>query len=1069
MALLAQTRGGAEMQETPRAEEPGVEESPTRVFYLEDEDGQLVPVPGFTLQDFDRLLLQERPARVTPTAALREMTLKGQARDSLVDFDVSLSVTTETAGWTPVPLRLPEAVLSKFEVQGPDSWRLESGDEGYILWLRKAEAGTAEHKVRFHVLAEVATSSGGRRVRVALPLATTTQVELGVPLPNAEATVARPGLLEKTLRENGTSVFVIRPGLDGRLDVSWARPTQPSDRPTPVSRATGTIAVRVEGPAVRSDVALTLETLQLPLSTFRVRLPQGAQLVGEATLLQDGTVKAATVEVLPGAQPLMEVRLDMPTPGPLVLNFSTVYLAEEGADEGIDLAGFEVLNAGQQSGQIAIQVAEGWQLALQRRRAVEQIEPDSLVETLRALTPTHAFEYFSQPAMLRARVLRPRTRVTVEPSYTFVVFPEHIELVAHLRYQAPSPGVRQLTIAMLAGWEPDLQSISTTPPGLVDRMAINMAEGGRLTIGLKEPVRGAFELELRASRPLTETLAKLAIGVPSPEVDGLGPATVRIQPADNVRLVPDSEKMVGLNRLPEAPIARSAAIWQQPAMAYRTAVATARFVAAGQVMPREVRLNQSNVDVAIASSVLRVTQVLTYEALHEPIDELLFALPDNFETLSSLEIRVDNKPAPAPERLLLPEGPRMRVRLDGGRLGVFRVAIAQAIPIGDGPPGSSFEGRVTLFRPDWPGPIPSRLVIDAPTGTDVTLHGDAWTPIPGDPYAARRAEDLPTEISMLIESPETTVPTRIARSWIQTWLVSGQRRDRLGLLVEASQGDLRLQLPEGTDGSSVSVSVGGITRKPDLKPSGTRLMLTVSLAKQSMPVSVEVRYGLALPQGMLPSRIDLPQLEDRGRWGMTYWEVLLPGDRHLLETPAGLVAEYSWGWETLAWGRRPVFSPEQLARWVGIEDGPPIPPGVNRYLFSHWGEPTGMSLQTIPRTWLVLASSLAALIVGLALTYLSWLRHRAMLLLLAVALGALGWWQAEIAPLFAQAALLGILLAAVAGLMRTFHLRRRSRGRLVRSSGSSITSRPLTELWQSSSSEDGSTAAATIVRQLPSA
>ncbi len=1063
-----QPRAG-DMANGPRGDEAMVDEAPARVFYLEDEDGQLVPVPGFTLRDFDRMLLQERPTRTQATAALQAFSLAGGVRDGLAEMQATLLATTEAAGWTPVPLRLADCVLADFQVEGPDAWRLEAGDEGYVLWLRREEAGIKEHRVQFRLLTEVATTGAGQRLRLALPLASSNQVELAVPQSDAEATVARPGLLDSATSDGKRTTFVLRPGLDGRLDVGWSQPTPQQDRPVPVSRVVGAIVARFDGPAVRSEVSLTLETLQRPLTTFRVRLPRRTQLVGEPRVEQDGALVEATIDTLAGTSPLVEVRLQNPTQGPLTLTCSALHLPDDDNDDDINLLGFEVLQAGQQTGQLAVHVSEGWQLSWQRRRSVEQIEIDALSESLRADSPSYAFEYFSQPAILRARVLRPRTRVSVEPNYSFLVFPDHVELLAHLRYQAPTPGVRQLVVSLPAGWEPDLQSLSSLPPGLIDRRAASTSDDQRWSIPLNESVRGSFEVELRATRRLDDGLNPVILELPRPEVDSLGPATVRIQPANNLRLSPEAERMVGLSRLPDLGGGAHTGEWQQPALAYRTAVATARFVATGQVLPRELRLLRSEVEATIDGSALRVAQVVQYEALHEPADEVLFEWPEGRDVINGLDVFLGDRPTAAPERVITDEGPRMRVRLDGGQLGAFRLTLVQSLPLGDGPPGSSFEGRVDLYRPDWPQPIPTRLRIAAPQGTEVAIGGEEWTAVGNLRESPRRAADLPKSLTLLIETPDPAQPTRIARAWAQTWLVGNQRRDRIGLLLEASPGELRLQLPEGTDGSTVLVSVGGVAVTPELRPDGDSLLLTIPLANVTSPVTIELRYAVSTMPGLPPSALELPRSDNPGRWGLTYWELLLPSDVHLVEAPSGLAPEYVWGWETLGWGRRPVFDPQFLAAWVGLANTPPLPPGVNRYLFSHWGHPPAIQPRIIPRTWLVMIASLGALVGGLALVYLPWLRHRAMLLLLAIALGAVAWWQAELAPLFAQAALLGIGLAAVAGVMRTLDLRRRSRGRLVRSGGSSVTARPLPDLWQAAAVDDGSTAAATVVRQLPSA
>ena len=123
----------------------------------------------------------------------------------------------------------------------------------------------------------------------------------------------------------------------------------------------------------------------------------------------------------------------------------------------------------------------------------------------------------------------------------------------------------------------------------------------------------------------------------------------------------------------------------------------------------------------------------------------------------------------------------------------------------------------------------------------------------------------------------------------------------------------------------------------------------------------------------------------------------------------------------------------------------PLPAGTNRYLFSRLGDATSLSIRVAERALIVLSASGVALILGLLLIYVPFVRQAGMLFVLGLTLVTLGLLFPEPALLLAQASSLGVLLAILSAWLRDSHLRRRGRGVIVHAG--SVSDRKSTDLF----------------------
>jgi hypothetical protein len=148
-----------------------------------------------------------------------------------------------------------------------------------------------------------------------------------------------------------------------------------------------------------------------------------------------------------------------------------------------------------------------------------------------------------------------------------------------------------------------------------------------------------------------------------------------------------------------------------------------------------------------------------------------------------------------------------------------------------------------------------------------------------------------------------------------------------------------------------------------------------------------------------------------------YWQVILPGDLHIVHSPQQMAASSQWQWLGSFWGHRPTLSQPDLEAWVGAKTRQAPSAAQNEYLFSGLAPLASIEVITAPRWLIVLLASGGVLAIVLALLYVPAVRRGWIVLAVALSLAALAAAYPTPAMLLAQASLLGVALAGMAVLM----------------------------------------------------
>ncbi len=417
----------------------------------------------------------------------------------------------------------------------------------------------------------------------------------------------------------------------------------------------------------------------------------------------------------------------------------------------------------------------------------------------------------------------------------------------------------------------------------------------------------------------------------------------------------------------------------------------------------------------------------------------------------------------------------LRVMLPEARIGQCELSLNYSVAVSEPSPERPAAVTVPLSMPA-DGELASNVItVIATKNIRPRLRNDGWsaTDRSETEYGVRRGLRLTApqrrhslDLDLLWKKDDAAT-TVVDRALIQSWFTSVSRQDRAVFQFTTDRQEIEVLLPAGAAVGQTVVLVDGLGVVPRLleenRTSGATAGLSSSAGNtvgqanrgtryleiplgdrgESRRVTVELRYhfphprpprgalSLEIPrlygerpevQQAFPSEKNvspLPVQRKKSEAWMrrTYRQLILPTNEHLIAVPAGWTGEYVWGWSGGFWTRRQSIDQSELESWAGAAPMNPPIKRANRYLFSSLGKPPRAEARIVGRTWIVLWSSGAALVVGLLLIYVPAGRRPATLFVAGVALLAAGLIAPEPTLLLAQAAVLGLVLALLAGLL----------------------------------------------------
>ena len=1006
--------------------ESRVEESKPPLYYLKDRQGNLQPVPGFTLEEFEELYklkheLAQQESR--PGFSIQRVSVVGSCSTDRAELAVQFTVQTRDDSWVRVPLRLDRGLLYEaVGYRGPGEYLLhfEPEGDGYVCWLR---GGAKEpHEVTLRMFVPLQTNRDETRLRLAVPRAVASQMKLTVPIADAVARVSERSTLQQASPAGDSATEFTVLGLGADFEISWKHPDAQAAAPRPVLEASASILAQIDTAGVDYDAVLSVRSPTEPFDSFQVVLPPDCELLSSGNSGYTAAIAAGEASRSEGAPRRVEVRLNRKTTGPVEVRLAARRPPlSTRSDAWTELGGFEVVGAGRQWGTIAVTVMNDWQVLWGASRGVRPAEQTP--ESLRREDLAAVFEYFTQPFSLTARPAPKRTRIYVEPEYRVTVGNNEVNLDARLRYTLRGAKVFALEVG-LTDWQLD----DAGPDHLVATDGVDYDPATRLaTIPLMQPSSGAIEIRLRAHKPLPPDAASVQWVLPQPKAHSSSPASVLISAAPPIELLPRPDQLEGLVR-EQVPSHFALSLPAEPVLFYRSEAGRAVFAA-------DVRRHQRQMTAGVQTTIrveqrsTRIDQVFSYQVAHDAVDQLRVAVPATVAGDDLMKFEYRGKPlSAAPDDLEPADENRplrtYRLLLPGPMIGSFEVEAHYEISLPSVPAAKRLTATIPLVMPSVDRLTGNRLTVSSVREWSVDVLPGIWSAVPQIYSGTSGRRELSAtcdssaavvELSLQPNPVSQSGDLIVERQWLQTWLTETSRQDRFVARFFTRSGQVELNIPKGAALGQLTLTLDGrAVNDPLLRQE--RIILPLS-GPPGEPHVVEARYHFASPR---PPRgamsFELPSLGPDAWVRRAYWQLVLPDNEHVLKTPEGFCSEMTFERRAFFWQRQPVVAQADLERWSGASPRGPLPSAANCFLFGSFGSVTKTEVFTASRGTVFACASGAALAACFLLIYLPRGRMWMAMGLLAAATTA-----AMIAPEQAlvafQAALPGLLLGGIGYLL----------------------------------------------------
>ncbi len=749
---------------------------------------------------------------------------------------------------------------------------------------------------------------------------------------------------------------------------------------------------------------------------------------------------------------IVEIRLARPASNTVTFRFKAVIQEinreKRSNSPSWQLEGFELLGAQKQYGQIKFMFPRDLTYKVTPKYGVHfnPAEEDASGQDI------ERYLFYTQPFALDLQIMIQQTRIKVKPEYQITIGRGEINLHALFQFTIYGSKVRQLALKTEDWFISDVKSNY-----IVDYERIyEDSRGNELILPLTAASEGQLNIELNAVRKINADNTKIDFQIPVPIADWVESGPVVVLPDDNIELLPLNDGIRGLRtmNLRGLTVTLDLPTRQQQPVTYLMENRDNRKNISGSnslpVFSANLKYHTRQLEIrseAVVSLEKRndnnIQQTLTCLVKYEPLESLTLSVPESIKDPSALKILVDGKPV-SEQNIVQETGS-----------GIAQDTIRKKILFNEKPiigectislvyprkninllPQMTNKFSVDLVQPTEGSLTVNRFSVIAPSGLKIesaATENSFWlldaerSSLKGDLQTfCFNAKSVQPKIVLngIINARDIFGTTLVERSWIQTWLVNSARLDRAAYRIVSDQPSLSIKLPFRVRRDCISFLLNGkpiyLNQNPlELSPDNPviyndkkELVFLIPEEYRMKPITVEISWIIDMPSDQNQYEIDFPKFTGSAvTMRRTYWQVILPANRHLFGTLPDWTAEYfKLVWTGFYWKREAALSQDELVSWLGVAPREKIPAETNCYLFSSFNTPNISSLHSIDRSFLILLGSGIALIIGFGFIYLPLIRNRGVLFICVILLAALCSWQPSEALIFLQSAFFGILL-----------------------------------------------------------
>lgn len=277
-------------------------------------------------------------------------------------------------------------------------------------------------------------------------------------------------------------------------------------------------------------------------------------------------------------------------------------------------------------------------------------------------------------------------------------------------------------------------------------------------------------------------------------------------------------------------------------------------------------------------------------------------------------------------------------------------------------PQASTNLELTLLTPVWPASselLEQRGALDMASGLEIGVSEGAATRWQGvGSHREVQIEGLSNSFQLPLLRLQTTAPppNSIDRILIQTALSTSQLRHRTVVRMTTSQPYIEFSIPDVVEREGLKVLLDGMSvptfshddiYRIELPLGGNRTHVCEfwiwEKRRSQWPESLQAR---------------MPNFKGTSTLGPVLWYVELPPGECVIGNPSSMIPAFQWMPTWFGWQRKPSQSSDELVRWAGGTEQPPVATGVQPILFLQ-SDSQDLQLHIVKRMWIWIVGLLA--------------------------------------------------------------------------------------------------------------